>query len=249
MEGAVWGHIHRQFYRFSEVVDGCGISRTGLDNCILSGVIRVHAWMYPACVYKVTEVQHGAQVLFQKEDTVVEGYVAVSSSDYRRILQKEKACIRSFSNEDGMYCLRWGHPDVTIRMDDLVILASEKDKIDQYLKQQAGADHVIGMLKPTSAEDEKTTFDPTFQHVRFKGFDFVFGDIQAKIVKRLYEAAQSGHPWLPGQRTLIEVGSTSFKLKNMFARQKHWRELIVSDGRGQYRLHEDFPIADPPSGE
>ncbi len=242
----MWGHIHRQFYRFSEVVEGCGISRTGLDNCILSGVIRVHAWMYPACVYKVTEVQHGAQVLFQKEDTVVEGYVAMSSSDYRRILQKGKACVRSFSNDDGLYCLRWGHPDVTIRMEDLVILASEKMKIDQYLKQQAGADHVIGMLKPEEPE-KPTTFDKTFTHVHFKGRDFVFGVKQAKMVKALYEAAQSGHPWVTGPDLLDLAESESFKLKNVFARQKYWRELITSDGRGGYRLHEDFPIDAPTS--
>ena len=244
----MWGHIHRQFYRFSEVVEGCGISRTGLDNCILSGVIRVHAWMYPSCVYKVTEVQHGSQVLFHKEDTVVEGYVAVSSSDYRRILQKGKACIRSFSNDDGMYCLRWGHPDATICMDDLVILASEKKKIDQYLKQQAGADHVIGMLKPEPSETP-ATFDATFVHVHFKGRDFVFGEKQAKIVRGLYEAAQSGHPWITGQKLLQRANSFSFKMKNIFARQKYWRELIISDGRGQYRLHEDFPIDVPPSTE
>lgn len=241
----MWGHIHRQFYRFSEVIERCGISRTGLDNCILSGVIRVHTWMYPACVYKVTEVQHGSQILFQKEDTVVEGYVAVSASDYRRILQKGKVCIRSFSNEEGMYCLRWGNPDVAVRMDDLVILTSEKEKIDQYIKQQEGADYVIGMLKPAPSET-KTTFDSTFEHVHFKGHDYVFGDIQAKIVKKLYEAAQSGHPWVHGQRLLQEAGSLSFKLKNMFSAQKHWRDLIVSDGRGKYRLHEDFPLDETP---
>ncbi len=80
----MWGHKHRQFYRFSEVINGCGISCTGLDNCILSGLIRVHTWMYPVCVYKLTEVQHGSQILYQKEDAVVEGYAAVSADDYRR---------------------------------------------------------------------------------------------------------------------------------------------------------------------
>lgn len=242
----MWGHIHRQFYRFSEVIDGCGISRTGLDNCILSGVIRVHTWMYPAPVYKVTEVRHGSQVLFQKEDTVVEGYVCISASDYRRILQKDNACISSFSNDDGMYCLRWGNPDIGVRMDDLVILASEKKKIEQYIKQQAGADHVIGMLKPADTE-EKTTFDVTFQHVSFKGYNFVFGEIQSKMVKMLYEAAKTDNPWVHGQVLLKKAGSLSFKPKNIFSRQPNWRELIVSDRRGQYRLHEDFPVDATPS--
>ncbi len=236
----MWGHKHRQFYRFKEIIDGCGISRTGLDNCILSGLIRVHAWQYPVCVYKVTEVQCGSQILYQREETVLEGYAAINTEDYRRILQSGCSSVRHFVNDDGAYCLRWGIPDIFIRMDDLVILAEEKQKIDEYLEQQAGADHVIGMLKPSLSEG--TTFDPAFRHVLFQGREYVFGPMQAMVVRKLFEASQSGNPWVAGKQLLQGAGSNSFNLKNIFTRQRHWRDLIISDGRGLYRLHEDFPI-------
>ncbi len=240
MEATVWGHKHRQFYRFSEVINGCGISCTGLDNCILSGLIRVHTWMYPVCVYKLTEVQHGSQILYQKEDAVVEGYAAVSADDYRRTLQQGCVAIRNFSYEDDLYCLRWGIPDVSVSMDDLVILAEEKEKIHQYLEQQGCADDVIGMLKPVKS-DIGTTFDPAFRHVFFQGRDYTFGIMQAAVIRRLYEAAKTENPWMEGKQLLKEAGSASFNLKNVFSKHKYWRELIISDMRGQYRLNEDFP--------
>ncbi len=236
----MWGHKHRQFYRFSEVINGCGISRTGLDNCILSGLINVHVWLYPVCVYKITEVQHGTQMLLQKEEATLEGYAAVNQNDYRRLLQNNIANVRHFTTDDGQYYLRCGSPDVTVRMDEVVILASEKEKINAYLEQQAGADHVIGMLSP--AREEGTTFDPAFRQVRFQGREFTFGPIQSTIVRKLYEAAKSGNPWMSGKQLLQDAGSASFHLKNIFTRQLYWRELIISNARGLYRLHEDFPI-------
>ncbi len=238
----MWGHKERVFYRFSEVINGCGISAAGLDNCILSGLIRVHTWFYPVCVYQIKEVRCGSQVLLQTQESVIEGYVALETNDYRRILQRGRAGLRIFSIDDEKYCLRCGLSDIEVNMDDLVILASEKEKIDHYLEQQTRADHTIGMLSSTDIKAD-TTFDPALRHVTFRGREYAFGAKQALIVRLLYEAAKAGDPWQNGKKLLKDAGSESFHLRSVFSRQAHWRELIMSDGRGLYRLHEDFPLS------
>jgi len=88
----------------------------------------------------------------------------------------------------------------------------------------------------------KAQFDPTFRHVSFKGRDFLFGPVQAAVVKQLYTAAKSGEPWQSGKKLLQDAGSESFSLRNVFARQPYWRELIESDSRGLYRLQEEFVL-------
>lgn len=242
----MWGFKDRQFYRFSEVINGCGISETGLDNCILSGLIRVHTWLFPACVFQIEKMQNGTHVVWQTVESTTEGYVAVEPNDYRRMLQKGMVGIRSFSKDDDKYCLRCHTPDVEVRLEDLVILASEKEKLDQYMEQQSRADHAIGMLSPAGKKAD-TTFDRAFRQVNFRGKKFTFGVMQSLIVRKLYEAAVAGDPWLHGKQLLQDVGSESFNLRSIFSRQLNWRDLIISNGRGQYRLHEDFPV--PPCTE
>lgn len=237
----MWGFKERQFYRFSEVINGCGISETGLDNCILSGLINVHVWVFPTCVHLVKQVQHGSQLLWQTQEAIVEGYVALESNDYRLLLQRRQTGMSSFTQNGEKYCVRCHAPPIEIRWEDLVILTSEKEKLDQYLKQQAKADHTIGMLSPVGKKAD-TTFDPAFRHVTYRGKKFAFGVMQALIVRKLYEAAVAGDPWQHGKQLLQDVGSESFNLRNIFSRQPNWRDLITSDGRGLYRLHEDFPI-------
>lgn len=101
-------------------------------------------------------------------------------------------------------------------------------------------DMMLLMARETVESLPPDVEDTSFRHITFQGHNFVFGPIQAKIVRQLYRAGLHGHPWQHGQRVLEKAGSESFKFKNMFARQRLWRRLIISDGRGMFRLHPDF---------
>ena len=68
------------------------------------------------------------------------------------------------------------------------------------------------------------------------GFSFNLGPVQARVVKRLHEAATSSNPWCEGKLILGEAGSSSTRMADVFKSQSHWRRLIDSDGRGRYRL-------------
>ena len=75
-----------------------------------------------------------------------------------------------------------------------------------------------------------------YREVRTAGLLFNLGPVQARVVKRLHEAATSPNPWCEGKLILGEAGSSSTRMADVFKSQPHWRRLIDSDGRGRYRL-------------
>jgi hypothetical protein len=126
--------------------------------------------------------------------------------------------------------LKSGASGILVQYKDLVILKTQQELIGKKLNRTC------------SNENKKCAMDVTFRHITFQGIEFRFGEIQASIVKQLYEAAKTGTPWQSGKRLLQVAGSESFNLANIFVRQPSWRSLIISDRKGQYRLHENFPM-------
>lgn len=78
--------------------------------------------------------------------------------------------------------------------------------------------------------------DGDYVHVRLHGREFTLSKFQAKIVGVLHEAARSDHPWVHLEVLRERVGFETAKLQGLFRRQKGWKQLIQSDGRGGYRL-------------
>ena len=78
-----------------------------------------------------------------------------------------------------------------------------------------------------------------YREVRSRGFCFQFGAIQADVVRVLHAAAEAGQPWQNGKALLTAAGSRSLKMVDVFKSKPEWRELIQSDGRGNYRLRFD----------
>ncbi len=79
-------------------------------------------------------------------------------------------------------------------------------------------------------------FTPDYRHVSIGELKFVFGGLQAEVVRYLHSVAADPNPWRPGKVILEEIGSQSTKISELFKHQKGWRTLIESDGRGKYRL-------------
>ncbi len=69
------------------------------------------------------------------------------------------------------------------------------------------------------------------------GREYKFGETQARVIKRLWQAREDGCPWMYGKRLLNDVGSESLKLQNIFNRNTDWRNIILSDRKGKYRLN------------
>ena len=82
------------------------------------------------------------------------------------------------------------------------------------------------------------THSPDYREVWFRGELFMFGEMQAKVIRHLHEAWKSGSPWVSGKAILRRVGSddVAAKLANLFRRHPAWQRLLLSSGRGLYRL-------------
>ena len=68
------------------------------------------------------------------------------------------------------------------------------------------------------------------------GKEYRFGETQAKVIKRLWQAREDGQPWMYGKTILRDINSNSDRIKNLFSHNKHWREIIQSDKNGKYKL-------------
>lgn len=77
-----------------------------------------------------------------------------------------------------------------------------------------------------------------YREVWFRGEYYRFGALQSVVIRRLHEAAKTDRPWVSGKKILEKSGSgdSASKLANLFRRHDAWNTLLLSNGRGEYRL-------------
>jgi DNA-binding response OmpR family regulator len=83
---------------------------------------------------------------------------------------------------------------------------------------------------------------PDYSELRLHGMHYHFkGDIQRAAIGFLHAAATTNEPWRLGKVVLQKAQSTdlSMRMVNLFGRHPAWRVVVVSDGRGKYRLRTE----------
>ena len=105
-------------------------------------------------------------------------------------------------------------------------------------KQRFELQHSVSS-KSTENQQKENEFEynADFTHISCNGYIYTLGMLQANVVKILCEASQTDNPWVYGKVALYDAGSTMSKISALFRNVPDWRELILSDGRGQYRLN------------
>lgn len=94
--------------------------------------------------------------------------------------------------------------------------------------------------KHVSVLEQNTKFRllaPDFSCFILKGKEYKFGDMAAKIIKLLWDAKESGNPWVYGKILLASVNSGSQRIQSVFNHNPNWKKVILSDGKGKYRLN------------
>ena len=91
-----------------------------------------------------------------------------------------------------------------------------------------------------AAPEEMTNFwhSPTYDQVRLGGMTFKLSPNRRQAVRKLHQASKTDDPWVEGK--LLVQGRMVDAFKGL---KPNWRLLIVSDGRGKYRLRERLPIS------
>lgn len=83
----------------------------------------------------------------------------------------------------------------------------------------------------------RPTHSPDFRLVVWNDRRYPFSEVQARIVRVLWEAWEGDEQLDVAQDVLLrEAGSVASRLVDLFRRHGAWNDLIVSDRPGHYRL-------------
>lgn len=154
------------------------------------------------------------------------GFQDLQERDVFRVFRQGQVDVAHFHALDKEYCyLIEPTRTVSVCRDDLLVRREERDRVESQ--------HAL-VRKGSVAPSLQQAND--YREVRAAGLLFNLGPVQARVVKRLHEAATSANPWCEGKLILGEAGSSSTRMADVFKSQPHWRRLIDSDQRGRYRL-------------
>ena len=123
-----------------------------------------------------------------------------------------------------------GHEPLLVLLGDLLMRREERDRFEKA-RGFSGVGICSGQPGLTASSD--------FRHVCCNGVHFRLGVVQARVVRLLAEASETGTPWQNGKKVLTQARSRSLRMADVFKSQPKWRELIESNGRGHYRLRMD----------
>ena len=126
------------------------------------------------------------------------------------------------------------HP-MSVTLPDLLVTRLERDRFE--LKH--------GLVQPeaTKPPPEETAADLPFLErdnygeVVLNGEVFRLGALQSAVVRELHLASQTDNPWRLGKSLLSNANAQTLRMVDLFKTKHNWRALIISDGRGRYRLN------------
>lgn len=233
----------RNEYTLPEIKERWKASWSELRNWLYSGDLVAHVWLPVMSAYKTNHRIEGGRILSIQELSHWEGHIPISRHFHHRLFKFGKVSIRDFTCPDTheLYSIPGSVEDVIINFEDLVIFNEDRNRHEAKLRKGG---EPIRPERPTASNDALRSrngcMDANCKIVQCQDQTYHFGDMQAAIIRLLREAALSGEPWQSGKRLLQKVGSQSYSLSNVFKKHPIWRELIVSDRRGSYRLHHEW---------
>lgn len=117
---------------------------------------------------------------------------------------------------------------IIVRREDLIVTREERDRFEREHRLIDGADAPALNGVEHSAD---------FSRVRIAGEWHSFGPRQSAVLRRLKSAGESENPWVSGKTLLADSGAATMRLIDLFKRKPVWRQLIIADGKGCYRLN------------
>ncbi|MDP2357726.1 MAG: hypothetical protein Q8M31_16905 [Beijerinckiaceae bacterium] len=220
--------VEKDYFTLDEVIEGWRIPHRDLVYLAENGLLRLSARVFGVCLERggVEQTPEGEPFTVPYERARFSGLVDLSERDVHQVFRAGETQVRAFHVDDG-YCHVVEPSDpVSLRREDLLVRQEERTKVER---------HILKADRETPPTwDVMQTND--YQQVSFSGLQFHFGPIQASVVRILDSAARDGSPWRHGKLVLAEAGSASVRMADIFKSQPDWRRLILSDGRGRYRL-------------
>lgn len=220
--------VAKDYYTLGEVASAWEMPRHDVVYLAETGLMRLSARICRTHLERgVWELEEDAG-WFQvpQERTRYTGLVDLKDKDAYLIFRDGACEISSFHMAQGIYFeVREPSDPVIVYEADLLIRAEERRRLEL---SNGRPDKVLA--------PSQFSHDAGYVHVEFRGRRFRFGRIQAHIVRQLHEASFTPTPWCNGSDLLEQASSGCYRLVDAFKSQPHWRELILSDKRGAFRL-------------
>lgn len=86
-------------------------------------------------------------------------------------------------------------------------------------------------------EEDFQILSSDFTYILWHGKEMKFGVSQGKVIEQLWKAREAGEPWVYGKRLLTSIGSGAERVRSLFHKNKNWKDLILTDYKGKYRLN------------
>lgn len=222
--------IQKDYFGLDELEEQWGAPRRDLaylaENGLMSVSVRLYGVRLEQGIYE--EVDQGQWCSVPVNQGLFHGLQDVRPQDAYRLFREGSIKLDRFDAPKDKYCVVVQPEDgILVKNDELVVRRDERIRVEtQY--------SLGGPQRPFEALFEQHN---DFAEVVVGDQTYMLGQIQARVVRILYEAATSGSPWQYGKAVLAEAGSSCTRLSDLFKTQPEWRKLIQSDRRGRYRLN------------
>lgn len=233
----------RMFHPLADLAEDWNVCLSDLSQWMISGTMTGVAWLPLMSVIELGEGQdgdYGTPSLGHWE-----GYVRMSDHQCRRVFRTGWITLREFCTQDGQRGFRLPDTsdDLIIELDDLVVLEAERRRMEArypVLISSHRSKTIPDLIGPHSNPCANEPIDPTYRIVAVDGKVHRFGETQSRVLRLLAEAARRGEPWQSGKLLLSAAGSQSYSVSNLFKRHPVWKEIVLSNRRGFYRIDERY---------
>ena len=172
------------------------------------------------------------------ENCQAKGLLLLTTEDVRRIIIYKTANVIQLPCQDDMTVFVRLKTVRELTIDDVLILCKDKLRLEKELgffdkKAKVKSADICHNIDDFFIEELPNGYTKFSYH----GKSYVYGFVQSKIIKQLYDAAKDGRIWIYDKTLLKNAGSTSYRLGDVFRPHKEWMELIKSNKQGLYRLY------------
>ncbi|NDF11602.1 MAG: hypothetical protein EB060_02140 [Proteobacteria bacterium] len=227
----------KKYDRLSSLGKRWTLSQEDIYYAVENGMLRVCVYMPLRFVERCAVREH--KIVFESHEQK-QGFIAVRPEDFFTLCSTGRAKLRIFNSitVEGhilRLALEPPQPDIVVRIHDLVVLREDREKFEAQYEIIPLSD--VDCDRGCDCPNADFSYTGDYRHVTINGEEFQLGAVQAMIVQQLHDASASMNPWVYGKTLLFIANSRSMKLREVFKSKNEWSKLIVSDGRGQYRLN------------
>lgn len=224
-------HIDKLYFTLPEILERWSISETDLIYLAENDKLRLSVRVFSAPIEfgDYEEDVEGVRFSVPWERSRYSGLLDLYARDVFQLFRCGEVHLSDFRTPRASYATLWGSAEpILIMTGDLLLRREERDRFEAVTGFSA---------KRARSEQRSFTASADYQEIRCNGHRFKLGPIQAEVVRALHEAWLADTPWQSGKAILSKAGSKSLRMADVFKSQVNWRQLILSDRHGHYRLN------------